>query len=456
MDASFFADIAFAAQRVVDDCHLRVAELGSPDLVDEVFILGRFRRVYTNDQNKGWPYLSASDATVFRPVSDRYIARDHAPKPSERFFVKEGWILVSCSGTVGRTVLATKRMEQYFLTHDIARVVPGSSVPIGYLYAYLSSWVGQALITKDQYGSVIKHLEPHHIRAVPVPLLPKKKQEEIHDEIIRAYALRDEANDLLDEADEMLHRELKLPRFDESLVPYVSPPPREEDSLPIMPHPRAFTVQAGELAERFDASYHLPIARTAIKLLHKAKYRPVQLGKMADEIYMPPRFKRIYVPKEHGVPFLRPSHLPLLRPYDLGYLSKLSPVIGALTLKHGDVMVTTDGTVGRVAVVTPYNAGWAGSNNIARITYNRHEGGNGYIAAFLSSPYGFYQLTREIFGGVVDHIEVSHIEGVSIPAAPPGLQKEIGLLFAAAFEKKDEATEIEANAIKTVETALQS
>jgi type I restriction enzyme S subunit len=327
-------------------------------------------------------------------------------------------------------------------------------VPSGYLYAYLSTWVGQALVSKDNMGSAIKHLEPHHVAAVPVPLLPEKQQRDVHEMVVTAYKLRDEANALLDEGDEMLHHELGLPQFDESLVPYLPTPTTEIANGLEVPHPRAFSIKASDLAERFDASYHVPVARSAIAILQKSRYAPVRLGRMVDNIFIPPRFKRIYVSAQYGIPFLRPSQIPQMRPYDLGYLSRKTEELEELLLHKGDVLVTTDGTVGRVALVSSRIAGWAGSNNIARITYGTENNRNGYVAAFLSSPYGFHQLTREIYGGVVDHIEVPHIAGTWIPDAPPELQEEIGKLVVEAYEKKDMASAIEEAAISRVEAAL--
>lgn len=453
LDAEYYADAAFAALRIVQDCGFEVQSLGQ--VAKEIFILGRFRRVYARDKRSGWPYLSASQALTFRPTSERLIAQDYAPRDAESHFVKRGWVLMSCSGTVGRTVVATERLEQFFLTHDLARIVPAETPLGGYLYAFLASRFGQALLSKDQYGSAIKHLEPHHIANVPVPLLPEPDQRSIHDEVSRAYVLRDEANALLDEADEMLHRDLGLVRFDESSVPFLSLPAPAPISRPEMPHPRAFTLSASHLDTRFDASYHLPVASTAIARLREGKYELMRLGDMADGIIIPPRFKRIYVSRDHGVPFVRPSHLPQMRPYDLGYISKLTSVLDELTLHKGEVLVTTDGTVGRIALVSSYMQGWAGSNNIGRITYGNGDGSNGYLAAFLSSPYGYHQLTKLIYGGVIDHIEVPHIQGVLVPAAPKDIQMAIGQRVVAAFEKKDEASAVEEGAIRRLEGLLQ-
>jgi type I restriction enzyme S subunit len=450
LDGGYYTAEANAALRAVNDCGFKVQPL--EELTEPLYYPGRFKRVYAKNPENGTPFLTASEMLHFRPTSAEYLANNTSAVEICR--VQQGWILITRSGTVGRCVIVGERLAKFAITDDAIRV-QAKNVPLGYLYAYLSSWMGQVLISKDQYGSAIKHLEPHHLAGVPVPLLPEDIQAEIHAEIMRAYVLRDEANALLDEADELLHEKLGLPRFDESLVPYLPPPatPRLPVNRPEMPHPKAFSIGASELNERLDVSYHIPVVRTITELLKRCDAVP--LSELTRDIHIPPRFKRIYVSKGYGVPFLRPSHLTQMRPYDLGYISRLTKELDSLTLHLGDVLITTDGTVGRIGIVTSRMAGWAGSNNIARVTYGNNDFRNGFLAAFLSTPYGFYQLTREIYGGVVDHIEVPHIESVLVPTPPKDIQVSIGKLVVKAFELKDEASVVEECAIRKVEEILQ-
>jgi len=229
-------------------------------------------------------------------------------------------------------------------------------------------------------------------------------------------------------------------------------------SVPLTTFPAHWLYQ-GE--QRLDAGYYANEAFAALRIVQDSGFEVKSLKALGVTAYHPtqsqPRsnFKRIYVSKGYGIPFLRPSHLPQMRSYDLGYISKLTDVLDSLLLRKGDVLITTDGTVGRVAIVTNRIAGWAGSNNIARITYGNFDARNGYLAAFLSSPYGCYQLTREIYGGVVDHIEAPHIESVLIPEAPPEVQMSIGQQVVHALEKKDKATAIEEAAVQRLETILE-
>jgi type I restriction enzyme S subunit len=443
LDASFYADEVVAARRVIEDSGFEIKMLGDISVTKEIFNLSRFKRIYTNDPTKGYPYLSASEVLMFRPQSDCWIACDKAPKQAERYFAKEGWLLVTCSGAVGRCVLVTKRLERFFITHDLLRVIP--SLPAGYLYAYLSSWIGQALMVKEQYGMTVTHLEPQHLARLPVPLLPDDEQQAIHEQIMQAYRLRDEANDLLDKADELLHTELGLPRFDESQVPYLFGSSK----------PKAFTVRATELEGRLDPSFHIPIARAVIEQLRKGKYLLVRLGDVAIRIFIPPRFKRIYVSPEYGVPFLQGSHVPMIKPYDLKYLSRRAhPDLSRWIIHQGWVLVTCSGTIGLVALVPKTLDGWAASQHIERIIPNTQRCHAGYIAAFLMTPYGQHQLTSKIYGGVVDELTEEDTAAIWLPDAPLEVQERIGTLVVQAFEKKEEANAIEDRAIARLENIL--
>lgn len=454
LDAGYYTAEANAAFRAVNDCGFEVRALEG--LTEPIWYPGRFKRIYAQNPTDGTPFLTASEMLQSRPISTDFLANNTNAVDICR--VQNGWILLTRSGTVGRCVIVSKRLAKFAITDDALRV-QAKDVPVGYLYAYLSSWIGQVLISKDQYGSAIKHLEPHHLASVPVALPPADIQAEIHAEIMRAYALRDQANDLLDEADRLLHEKLGLPVFDESLVPYLPAPtaPRQPANRPEMPHPKAFSVMASELADRFDASFHVPVARTAVKLLRDGKYEPVQLGSITANIFIPTRFKRIYAPKEYGVPFLQGSHLPQMRPYDLKYISLKANAkhIDECLVRTGYVLVTRSGTIGRIGLVSSYMDKWAATDDLVRIVPDYTKGHPGYIAAFLMTPYGQHQLTAKIYGGVISHLEVSHVESVLVPNPPMDIQTLIGERLVQAFEKKDEASAIEEVAIRKVESLLQ-
>lgn len=451
LDANFYAQESQSAYRIVSDSVFLTKPLG--EVAKSIWYPSRFKRILTNAED-GIPFIGATEIIQYRPETKYYIARNSTTEINS-LIARDNSLFVTRSGSVGRISFFSRRLQGKALSEHIIRVETDENP--GYIYAFLSCRYGQGLISRNVFGASVSEIEPHHLESIPVPLPPEDFQAEIHNEIMQAYALRDEANDLLDEADRLLHEKLGLPVFDESLVPYLPAPsaPRLPEGRPEMPHPKAFSIRASELTDRFDASFHVPIARTAVKLLRDGHYEPVQLGSITAYITVVPRFKRIYVPKEYGVPFLQGSHLPQMRPYDLKYLSRTQQKnLNTWIIRKEWVLVTCSGTIGRVGLVSSYMDGWAASQHLLRIVPDCSKGHPGYIAAFLMTPYGQHQLTAKIYGGVVDELTKDDTSAVWIPNAPLEIQQEIGKRVVQAFEKKDKASAIEEAAIRRVECLL--
>lgn len=447
-DGGYYANEVFEARVVLERSGYQVKPLSQ--LVQRIYYPERFKRIYATSRDAGTPFLTASAALQFRPVSNKLLAKSSPAYSS--CFVDENTLLLTRSGTVGRVTIATKHIIPFALSDDLIRLEPDDT-PVGYLYAFLSSWIGQALINKDQYGSAIKHLETHHVNGIPTPLIDEQAQHAIHDAIMSAFRLREEANVLLDEADSLLHESLELPRFDSGLVAHFLTLDEEESLIPAA---KSFVINIRDLGERLDGSYHVPGARTAIKLIKKARYKAVQLGSIVDWVYVPPRFRRIYVPVEYGVPLLQGSHITQVTPADLKYISKTeTKALDRWIIHKGWVLVTCSGTIGRVGLVPQTQDGWAASQHLLRIMPLENVSHAGYIAAFLATPYGQQQLTSKIYGAVVDELTEADTEAVWIPNPNYEVQERIGEKMVEAYEKKDSARVIEEQAIRQLELILE-
>lgn len=358
--------------------------------------------------------------------------------------VPQNSILLSRSGTIGIPVFVGRRLREYAVTDDALRISTGY-VPMGYIYAYLASTVGYALLTKGAYGATVDHLEAKHLALLPVPMAPKEVQDSIHAMIVHAYALRDDANDLFDEADELLHRMLGVDRFNERDVEYLGKPEQ----------PKAFAISFHDLGIRFDATHHLPVATSAVAKLARGRYPLARLGELTDEIYLAPRFARIYVDKEHGTPLLQGSHVPMVRIHDLKYISNTQTKrMERWIIRRGQVLLTRSGTLGRVALVSSAQDGWAASEHILHLTAKQDVSHPGFIAAFLMTPYGQVQLLSKSYGGVVDELTGIDTGATLAPNVPFTVQCSIGSLVEKAYELRDEANSIEDQAISTFESLL--
>ena len=85
--------------------------------------------------------------------------------------VKEGDILISRSGTIGKVTYATKRLsEDFLISDDLVRVRVKDVKLRAYLLAYFMSKTALNLMLLDEYGSVQQHLQPRHIQQMIVPV----------------------------------------------------------------------------------------------------------------------------------------------------------------------------------------------------------------------------------------------------------------------------------------------
>ena len=432
LDASFYAQDVTVATRFLKESGYSIVPLKR--FVKNVFYPPRSKR-YLTEESKGVPYLTSSDA-LFLLHHPKYIIPNKIPN-IQKWYVKDGWILLTRSGTVGIPLLVTKDLEKYVLSEHLIRIVPKNDSLVGFLYAYLSSWFGEAFIKKDKFGAVVEEIEPHHIHSIPLPAFPEDTQKKVHANIIKALAMREKVKQLLKEAEKLLYKELVIPQ---SKIFAVSS--------------KCFTVGSSQLNLRLGAPYHTPLVRSLLTKMQKAKYPVEEIANKA-EIFIPTRFKRIYVEKEYGIPFLSGTNIMQMKPHHLKYISKkFTKNLEDYLIKEGMVLTAARGTIGRTIPITKSLDGWAASDNIARIIPNQKKIHFGFLALFLNTPYGYYQLVRHVGGSVVNLLQPQHISEVQIPNPPMKIQQKIGKLVVEAYELKELANKIEDDTVHTLEDML--
>ncbi len=173
-----------------------------------IFMAGRFKRIYVDDPEHGEPWLSPSDMLKADLSGLRLISRKFTPG-IETLRIHQDWILLSRSGTIGNLVYVRKDMNGLIGSDDIIRIVADpDKIPPGYLYAFLSTPLGKALIEQNTYGAVVPHIEAHHVTDLPIPRLEPAAEKQIHDLIERAATLRVEAQEEFDRLVQQLNEEI--------------------------------------------------------------------------------------------------------------------------------------------------------------------------------------------------------------------------------------------------------
>lgn len=156
-----------------------------------------FVRIWAKDSEHGIPYVNATDLMGLTGIgtisgSARYLSRQ-TETDINALIIREGWLLMTCSGTIGRIFYVPQRLDGWVATHDLIRIIPNEDVPVGFLHAYLSSPVAQQQIAGYTHGGQIDHVTHHQIGGVLVPDMPQEKMRAIHRRTMVAFELREKA-----------------------------------------------------------------------------------------------------------------------------------------------------------------------------------------------------------------------------------------------------------------------
>lgn len=413
----------------------------------KIFIGKRSKRIFIS-KKEGLPYLQPKEIFKFDLSSTKWISIE--TEDVENWGVSPFMILVTQSGSAGRPLLTNELFNEKIVSQNAIRFDPNDNGRelIGYIYAYLSSWIGQALLMSDQFGITVKHIEDHHLSNVQIPIIPELT-EDINDSILKSYELREESQKLLFKAEKLLYTEL-LTEIDEEDVDYFGGEMGKEV--------KSFTTNFKQLESRLDASYHIPLAHMVLESLYHLKNKGSlkKLSEVSDS-FVPGRFKRNYVDPDNGIPLLQGSHIPLIKPIDIKSIWKGMKNIEKYVIKKDWILVTCSGTIGRLSLVSDYWNGWTATNHLLRIIPKETEIHPGYLTSFLLSIYGQVQFQRLVYGGVVDEIgEAGELIDDILILKPNNedIENCIGNLVLEAYNKRDEAAKIENETIKILENRL--
>ena len=382
----------------------------------DVFSGNIFKRVFVSNPKNGVPYVTGSDMIKSDISSGKFISKKQADGLS-KLMLKKGWILVSCSGTLGNTVYTNDLYEGKMGTQDLIRIVPNNKeVLSGFLYAYLSSKYGYTLLTQSSYGGVIKHIMPYQIENIPVPIFPPEKQEEINNLIEEAADLRVEANRLLEEAKSKLKNSTNLPDLTVENYDYFGP--RSGRNLNCF-----FKSNKMIDTTTINAFNHSQRISDTIKKV-KSSNSCVLLEEVLDnrKLFSTGSFPRIEVKK--GIKLINQSDI-----FDIiirgKNISRRKVDLDNLT-EYGEILIAGVGTLGenetfcRVVYVNEELMSQLVSGEFIRMNTNE-KFLSGYLFTWLSTDYGFRFLRSTQTGTKL----CRPIQKLLLKIPVPVLEKEI-------------------------------
>lgn len=390
----------------------------------------------------GIPFLAATQVFDLRPMGRRHLAPSRTPD-LERRFVREGWILVTCSGSVGDAMMVYRPLEGKIVSHDLLRVVVDDVGLRMYLYAFMRTRQAREMARSTKYGSIVKHLEVEHLQAIPVPDLGSEVRERTGRLIAEAFRLRNGAVALSDEAEARFGA-----HFDVRAV-------QQMDEMEA-----TFEVGLGELlnvGRRLDAHYYNPQARTAAAVLRDGAREVVALGATCEDIFGVPRFKHVY--GGSGIPYLDSEDLFKVNAERAKFIPHVTKRDAERYFVERDsVLMASSGQIygvnGRVVLATEAHERAIISNHVVRIVPKSVDGA--YLVTALGHPVlGRPLVLRAAFGSEVPELAPTDIARFPLARLADDEEAEISAIARRASESWLEADRCENAAVAYLERFIE-
>lgn len=445
LDASVYDTVAKQDRHNIENGKYPYTQLYGNEYcpVTNAYYGSRMKRNYVPASNsKAIGFLGSSEMLDIYPKPVKFM--EDTDRVSD-LHVSFGTILLSRSGTIGNLTFVSKTLSKYLVSEHAIRLTC-AEYP-GYVYTFLKTKSGQALLHSNIFGAVIQEIEPEHLKNIPIPSAPENLKDEINSLIVRSFELRDESNDLLDKANDLLIKELELPpieEFQQHAVYYQKNAPVD-----------TFSVKLSNLDGRLDGSYHVPVVDAIVDHLkqHAAEVTTVGDSRISDRVVLPIRFKRIYVEEGYGRVLIGGKQIYELDPSNKKYISiaKHKDLIPDLEIHENTVLITRSGTIGKVAIAPRHWEKWVPSDHIIRV-FPANDDIAGYLYVYLLSDYGHELITRYTYGSVVDEIDDNHVSRIAFPILKnQDVQNEINSLALEANEKRYQAYKLEQEALKKMD-----
>jgi restriction endonuclease S subunit len=389
----------------------------------------------------GTPFLAATQIFELRPVIRKYLSLDRTDSAESRF-VKSGMILITCSGCVGRSMLAQQSHENVLISHDLLRLEPRDPAYWGWIYAYLRSPQAISIMNASQYGHVIKHLEVSHINAIPIPLLQERKLQTFNDKAKAQLDKRNRAHQLFVKAEHI---------FEENIGPIF-----------FQKNPTTgFTVSSTVLSSRrrrFEGGYHSPAARDILQRFKDLNLIVTPLSDLWEREWQVTRNKNVF--GSSGIPYMSADELFQLNPsFSKRILTEQMKDADYYMGKAGWIAMACSGQVyglnGSVMLLTKKHESIFLSQDLIRIIPRVDRIRPGYLCVALGhQKIGRPLVIRNAYGTSIPHIDPQDIGDFPVVRLDENIENEIADCMEGAVKLRSEADELEEEMVNDAESVV--
>jgi type I restriction enzyme S subunit len=395
---------------------------------------------YINYTNQGIPFIRCKN------IRDNYFDEDDLTYISEEVYnilkraqLSDDDLLYTKTGSnLGQVCCVPKGMKAIASSNCcFFKKSQNKSIDSHYVSTFLNSKYGKVQTNRAQTKTGQPTIDFQRLKQFLIPIPSPEIQKYIGDKVRKAEELREEAKRLKKEAETFLYEMIQLKPlndFDKDMFSFVNS--NYIDS------------------ERLDSEYYKTKYITLEKLLKSKKVTSFK------DIIIESKYGAS-VPADYtmvGIPFIRGNNLTdnEINIDDIVYLNKkLKDEVKDHHVNTGDILITRSGTVGISAVVDEKCDGFSFGSFMIKLRIDMRIWNPYYIAAFLNSFWGKWQIERLQNGAVQQNINLQEIGRIIIPIISKENQDKIEELIKNYINKKRQSKQLIQEAKQDVEDLIE-
>ncbi len=356
----------------------------------------------------------------------------------KEFTLKPNTVIFGLTGvTLGKAVPISKNIKKCITNRRIAQLEIKDAFDSFYIATFINTQYGRSQLFRYSTGVAQPNIRLEDTGEILVPIPDYDIQKYIGDKVRKAEELREEAKRLKKEAETFLYEMIQLKPlndFDKDMFSFVNS--NYIDS------------------ERLDSEYYKTKYITLEKLLKSKKVTSFK------DIIIESKYGAS-VPADYtmvGIPFIRGNNLTdnEINIDDIVYLNKkLKDEVKDHHVNTGDILITRSGTVGISAVVDEKCDGFSFGSFMIKLRIDMRIWNPYYIAAFLNSFWGKWQIERLQNGAVQQNINLQEIGRIIIPIISKENQDKIEELIKNYVNKKRLSKQLIQEAKQDVEDLIE-
>lgn len=434
---SFRIDAEYLDSNILSDERLIKAKNGKKlkDLCVKIFS-GPFGSSLKSSEylNYGVPFIRILNMeNFFLNKQDLfYISKENNDRLSSSKIEKDD-IIISKIGTLGIVSILTEDIGENANISENNIGIKVKDINPKFLLVFLNSNMGQKQILRFKSGNVQPKLNTSDIENIFIPILSQPFQQSIADLVNISYALRQSADTLYKEAENILLEELGLKNYQ---------PQNKKCFVKMLSN----TQEAG----RIDAEYFQPKYEDVIDKIKKYKngFLFFEDKDINDKNFNPKKdieYKYIELANISGNSSI--DGVENIIGCDL-------PTRARRIVKANDLIVSSiEGSLNSIALISKKLDGALCSTGFFVVNSNKIN--SEALLVFLKSNLGQIQLKRGCKGTILTAISKDELKNLIVPLLPQSIQSQISAKIQQSFESREKSKQLLEVAKRAVEIAIE-